>query len=79
MYNSIDFSINGLSTIAVSLNMSASQRTPDQDILTYRRYTQREFNLKFSALLRAYEDKYSENSKKQLFEYTLSYCLCYDV
>ena len=43
-----------------------------QGILTYRRYTQREFKLKFSALLKAYDGKYTENSKKQLFEWTLS-------
>ena len=35
-----------------------------QGILTYRRYTQSEFQLKFSALLKAYDAKYTENSKK---------------
>ena len=30
-----------------------------QDILTYRRYTQREFKLEFSALLKAYDGKYT--------------------
>ena len=43
--------------------------TPDdghsnQGILTNNRYTQREFKLKFSALLKAYDVKYIENSKK---------------
>ena len=33
---------------------------PTKDILTYRRYTQREFKLKFSALLKAYDGKYIE-------------------
>ena len=35
-----------------------------QDILTYRRYTQSEFKLKFSALFKTYDRKYSEKSKK---------------
>ena len=35
-------------------------------ILTYKLevYTQHEFKLKFSALLKAYDGKYTENSKK---------------
>ena len=33
-------------------------------ILTYNKYTQGEFTLKFSALLKAYEGKYTKNSKK---------------
>ena len=37
---------------------------PYQGILTYRRHTQREFKLKFSALLKTYDGKYTENSKK---------------
>ena len=32
-------------------------------ILTYRRYTQREFKLKFSALLKPNDGKYTEKSK----------------
>ena len=60
----IDFSMNLLNTIAVSLKMSTSQRTPNQGILTYRMYTQIEFKLKFSALLKAYDGKFTENSKK---------------
>ena len=36
----------------------------DQGILTYNRYTKREFKLKVSALLKGYDDKYTENSKK---------------
>ena len=35
-----------------------------QYILTYNRYTQREFKLKFSALLKAYDSKYTEKIKK---------------
>ena len=38
-----------------------------QGILTYRRYTQREFKLKLSDLLTAYDGKYTENSKKNNF------------
>ena len=34
-----------------------------QGILTYRRYTQPEFKLKFGSLLKAYVGKYTENSK----------------
>ena len=41
------------------------QVTVVQGILTYRRYTQREF--KFSALLKAYDGNYTENSKKITF------------
>ena len=37
---------------------------PAQGILTYRRYMQREFKLKFSVLLKAYDGKCTENSKK---------------
>ena len=40
----------------------------DQGILTFKSYTQREFKLKFNALLNACDGKYTENSKKQLFE-----------
>ena len=36
----------------------------DQSILTNNRYMQREFELKFSALLIAYNIKYADNSKK---------------
>ena len=35
-----------------------------QGILTNNRYMQREFKLKFSALLKAYDVKYTEKSKK---------------
>ena len=35
-----------------------------QGILTDRRYTHREFKLKFSAPSKAYDGKYTENSKK---------------
>ena len=35
-----------------------------QGILKSRRYAQSEFKLKFSALLKAYDGKYTENSKK---------------
>ena len=35
-----------------------------QGILTYNRYTQREFKLKFSACLKARDGKYTENSYK---------------
>ena len=35
----------------------------EQGILTYRRYTHCEFKLKFSALLKAVESKYTENCK----------------
>ena len=38
---------------------------PSQGILTYRMNTQREFNLKSSALLKANDGKYTENSKKK--------------
>ena len=37
---------------------------PVQGILTYRRYKQREFKLKFRPFLKAYDVKYTENSKK---------------
>ena len=35
-----------------------------QGILTYRKYSQRVFKLKFSTLLKANDVKYTENSKK---------------
>ena len=38
-----------------------------QGILTYRRHTLREFKLKFSPLLKAYDGKYTENSKKRFW------------
>ena len=45
---------------------TSAHRSRYQGILTYSRYTQLEFKLKFSALLKAYDDKYTENSKKEL-------------
>ena len=38
-----------------------------QGILTYRRYTQREFKLKFSALLKSYDGKCTEKKVKNNF------------
>ena len=46
------------------------KKSPDslnEGILTYNRYTQREFKLKFGALLEANDAKYTENSKKITF------------
>ena len=38
-----------------------------QGTLTFRRYTQREFKLKFSVLLKAYDGKYTQKGKKITF------------
>ena len=37
---------------------------PSRGVLTYRKYTQREFTLKFSALLKDYDGNFTEKSKK---------------
>ena len=37
---------------------------PTQGTLIFRRHMQREFKLKFSALLKAYDGKYTENGKQ---------------
>ena len=44
------------------LELQVTHCSSDQGILT-NRYTQREFKLKFSALLKVYDIKFAENSK----------------
>ena len=49
--------------LVLSLSDGGTNRTI-QGILTYRRYTLREFKLKFSPLSKAYDGKYTKTSKK---------------